>query len=154
MVKSIAIGAFDGVHLAHQELIRRAEGVLVIEKGYGSLTPSWRRADYTKKPTFFYFLKDIKDLSPKEFIDKLKMDFKGLKKIVVGYDFIFGKGRAGDVDSLRELFDGEVEVVDEVKLNGVSIHSRIIRKAILNSNIDFANRMLGRYYRVEPKVRG
>ena len=150
-MKSIAIGAFDGIHLAHQELIKKADGVLVIEKGYSSLTPGWKRALYTKKPTFFYYFKDIKNLTAKEFILKLKSDFKELEKIVVGYDFIFGKNRSADANTLKELFDGEVEVVDEIKIDGVSIHSRVIREAILNNKIEFANKMLGRFYRADGK---
>jgi len=155
LIKSIAIGSFDGVHIAHQELIKEADAVLVIERGFATLTPGWKRSIYTKKATFFYMLDKIKALSPKEFIEQLKRDFPALEKIVVGYDFAFGKEKSGDTKTLKELFDGEVKVVDEVKLNGISVHSRVIRDLIKNSNIELANSMLGRAYAIEGEhIRG
>ena len=152
MIKSIAIGSFDGVHIAHGELIKRADGVVVIERGYGTITPGWTRSLYTKKATFFYMFDKVKSLTPKEFVDKLKSDFPALKKIVVGYDFIYGKNRSGTIESLKRDFDGDVEVVDEVKLNGISIHSRVIRELLKNSKVEQANSMLGRNYRICGKV--
>ncbi len=149
MIKSIAIGSFDGIHLAHQELIKRADGVLVIERGVASLTPGWKRSLYTKKPTFFYLLENIKSLTPKEFMDKIDNDFPHLEKIVVGYDFNFGKNREGSIETLKSLFKGKVEIVPEVKLQGISIHSRVIREYILNNQIDIANKMLNRAYKID-----
>ena len=64
-IKSVAIGSFDGIHLAHQELIKRADGVVVIERGVATLTPGWKRSIYTKKPTFFYMLNKIKHQAQK-----------------------------------------------------------------------------------------
>jgi len=151
LIKSIAIGSFDGVHIAHQELIKRADGVVVIERGFATLTPGWKRSIYTDKPTFFYLFNKVKDLTPQEFIVQLKKDFPALKKIVVGYDFAFGKGKSGTVDTLKNSFDGLVEVVDEVKLNGLSIHSRVIRGLIEKNDISLANRMLGRNYMVDGR---
>ena len=152
MIESIAIGSFDGVHIAHQELIKRADGVVVIERGYGTITPGWTRSLYTGKATFFYMFEKVKTLTPKEFVVKLKRDFPALKKIVVGYDFVYGKDRSGTIDTLKADFSGEVEVVDEVKLNGVSVHSRVIRELVKNSKIEQVNRMLGRCYRICGKV--
>jgi len=148
-IKSIAIGSFDGVHIAHQELIKRADAVIVIERGVATLTPGWKRSIYTKKPTFFYMLDNIKNLSPKEFIAKIENNFPNLEKIVVGYDFAFGKSKSGTIGSLKEYFSGKVEVVEEIKLNGISVHSRVIREYIKNSNLELANSMLGRYYKVD-----
>ncbi|MEJ2498223.1 MAG: riboflavin kinase [Sulfurovaceae bacterium] len=54
MIRSIALGAFDGIHLAHQELIRRVDGVVIIERGNGRLTPGFVREQYIAKPKFFY----------------------------------------------------------------------------------------------------
>lgn len=152
MIESIAIGSFDGVHIAHQELIKRADGVVVIERGFGTITPGWSRSLYTGKATFFYMFDKVKSLTPKEFVAKLKSDFPTLKKIVVGYDFVFGKSRSGTIESLRADFKGEVEVVEEVKLNGTSVHSRVIRELLKTSKIEQANKMLGRGYRICGKV--
>ena len=149
MVKSIAIGSFDGIHLAHQELIKRVDGVVVIERGSATLTPGWKRSLYTNKPTYFYMLDKIKELSPKEFINLLELHFPNLEKIIVGYDFAFGKDKRGSINSLKSYFKGKVEVVDEVKLDEISIHSRVIRQEIKKNNIDLANRLLGRAYKID-----
>ena len=146
---SLAIGSFDAIHIAHQELIKKADGVLVIEHHRATITPGWKRSKYTNKPTFFYLLENIKHLSPKEFIAKLERDFPTLKKIVVGYDFKFGKNASGDVKTLQELFSGVVEVVEEIKVEGISVHSRVIRELIKNSNIALANKLLGRNYTID-----
>ncbi len=152
---SIAIGSFDGIHLAHQKLINHSEAVVVIEHKRGRLTPGFKRSWYCKKPMHFLMLEKIKSLSSREFVEYLKYSFPNLKKIVVGYDFGFGKNRSGNLKDLRELFDGEVLVIDEVKLNGVSIHSRTIHKALIDGEIEFANRMLGRFYKIDGfQIRG
>jgi len=149
LIKSIAIGSFDGIHIAHQELIKRAEGVLVIERGSATLTPGWKRSLYTKKPTFFYLLENIKTLSPQEFINKISRDFPKLEKIVVGYDFVFGKDRQGTIKILEQNFKGQVEVVPEVKIDNISVHSRVIREYIKSNKIEIANKMLNRFYRID-----
>ena len=42
-ITSLAIGSFDGIHVAHQALIDQAEGIAVIERGAGYLTPGFKR---------------------------------------------------------------------------------------------------------------
>ena len=149
MIKSVAIGSFDGIHTAHKRLIGQADGVVVIERGFASLTPGWKRSIYTGKPTFFYLFEKVKNLSPKEFIEKLQSDFPSLKQIVVGYDFEYGKNRSGNINTLKSDFKGKVTVVNEVKIDGISVHSRVIRKLLENSNLDLANRLLGRNYAID-----
>jgi len=147
-IKSVAIGSFDGIHLAHQRLIEEAEGVVVIEKNRAYITHGYRRRDYLNKPIFFYHFDKVKGLSPKEFIEKLNEDFPKLEKIVVGYDFRFGHKKKGDTQTLKELFNGEVRVIDEVKYRGISIHSCIIKEAIKRGKIKLTNRLLNHPYKI------
>ena len=79
-------------------------------------------------------------------------DFKNLKKIVVGFDFRFGRNRAWDKHDLKRIFDGEVVVVDEVCYDGMGVHSSSIRELIHQGNIDEANRLIGREYSIEGNV--
>ena len=151
MIESIAIGSFDGVHIAHQKLIELADAVVIIERFSATLTPGWKRTLYIKKPCYFYLLEKIKHYTPREFIDALKRDFPNLKKIIVGYDFRFGKEKSGSIESLKEYFNGEVVVVNEVKIVNVSVHSRVIRDYLRENSIDKANSMLGRRYRVDGR---
>ncbi len=151
-IKSVAIGSFDGIHLAHQRLISKVDAVVVIEHRRGRLTHGFKRSWYAKKPLFFLMLHLIKSWSPEEFVAKLVEMFPNLEQIVVGYDFRFGEGRSGKIEDLQRLFSGSVEVVDEVKFNDISIHSRTIQESLNSGNLDLANGMLGRLFRVDGRV--
>jgi riboflavin kinase/FMN adenylyltransferase len=151
-IRTIAIGSFDGIHVAHRALIDQADGVVVIERGHGYLTPGFKRSRYCNKPLFLYFLERVRGLSAVMFVRQLQEDFPMLERIVVGYDFAFGQGREGDAEHLRALFDGEVVIVEEVKAEGVSVHSRVIRQYLRSGDIASANRLLGRLYRIDGEV--
>jgi len=154
-IKAIAIGGFDGMHLGHQELFKKlgdSGAILVIDHGYATLTPEYERQKHTKYPLFFYDLDLIRHLDGDEFIDKLKNDFINLEKIVVGYDFRFGKDRKSNIQTLKTLFDGTIEVIDEVLQDSISIHSRYIRKILKDGDIKLANKLLGYKYKIDGKV--
>ncbi len=151
-IKAIAIGSFDGMHLAHQVLISRTQAVVIIERNSGYLTPGYKRSLYTDRTCFFYHFDKIKRLSPKAFVAKLQEDFPKLEKIVVGYDFAFGKNKEGDAALLKMLFSAEVEVVDEITIDGISIHSRVIKNYLKEGDIQMANLLLGREYLVEGRI--
>jgi len=99
----------------------------------------------------FFDLDDIRHLDGKGFIKLLKVNFTKLKKIVVGYDFHFGKDRRYSFHDLKELFDGEVIVVDEVKHNNDSVHSHKIRAKLQIGDIRGANEFLGHNYMIAGK---
>jgi len=151
-IKSIAIGSFDGMHIAHQTLAKRVDALVVIERNGGYLTPGFKRANFTCKICCFYHFDVIRSLSPEAFVQKLQTDFPQLKKIVVGYDFAFGKAKAGSAKTLAKLFDGEVEIVQEVSMESVSVHSRTIKAYLIEGNIATANKLLGRNYSIEGVV--
>ncbi len=148
-ITSIAIGGFDGMHKAHQELFKKLDKnglILVIDKGFSNLTPNKYRCKFFKNGCIFLNLSDVKELSAKEFIEFLKDSFPSLKKVVVGYDFRFGKNRDGDITLLKSEFD--LEVVEEIKIDGVSVHSQTIREFLQDGNITMSNKLLGRNYQI------
>ncbi len=151
-IKSIAIGSFDGIHLAHQTLIDKADALVIIERNGGYLTPGYKRACFTSKVCYFYHFEMIRALTPEAFIHRLEADFPLLETIVVGYDFHFGKAKAGNATHLRELCDKEIIVIDEVSIDGVSIHSRTIKTYLKEGNIAMANKLLGRDYTIEGMI--
>jgi len=138
------IGGFDGMHVGHQALIKKAQKIIVIEKG-ANLTPNGDRCEYTALPCLFYELKDIKNLSALEFIHTLKL--QNIKGIVVGEDFKFGKNRSGDIELLKLHFN--VETVKEVKIDGIGVHSNIIRDFLRQGNIKKATTFLGHTYKIK-----
>jgi len=144
------IGGFDGMHIAHMELIKNSDNYLVIEKN-SSLTPLFDRIEYSSKLLKIFPLEKIKHLSKDEFIEILK-NF-GIKEIVVGYDFRFGKNRSGSIKDLKKAF--KVKVINEIKINNIGIHSHYIRNLILEKQIKKANRFLGHTYKIKGiKIKG
>lgn len=151
-IKSIAIGSFDGMHVAHQRLIDKVEAVVIVERNGGYLTPGHKRSYFTSKVCCFYHFDVIKGLSPEEFVQKLQVDFPHLELIVVGYDFHFGKNKAGNAEILKRLFGKEVLIVKEVCKNGIAVHSRIIKAYLKEGNLKMATQLLGRDYEIEGEV--
>lgn len=151
-IKSIAIGSFDGLHIAHQTLVNKVDAIVIIERNGGYLTPGYKRSLYTDKLCCFYHFDKVKSLSPEAFVNKLKVDFPSLEKIVVGYDFHFGKDKTGNARMLQALCDREVLVVDEVSCEGIPVHSRTIKAYLREGRVEMANKLLGRKYRIDGEV--
>jgi len=150
-IKAIAIGGFDGMHIAHQQLFEhlgKDGGIVSIEAGFANLTPKTYRQEYSKYPIYYYILDNIKHLTGEEFISLLLEEFPNLEKIVVGFDFCFGKNRKNCIPELKKLFSKEVIVVEEIKYNNIPVHSRIIREYIKSGDIKTANELLGKKYKI------
>lgn len=175
-----AIGNFDGVHLGHQSVldIARAEaerigaplGVVTFEPhpreffSPGSedfrLTSSASRAHRLDKlgVDILYelsFTPTLAGLLPQEFAQKVLHDGLGLKQVVVGQDFHFGKGRAGNIDSLREFgapLGMDVSVAPLKDLGDIEISSTAIREALHNGAPKRAAAMLGHWHHIEGTV--
>lgn len=177
-----AIGNFDGVHRGHVALIGRVAAI-ARDKGAKAgavvFDPHPRRYFRPEDPPFLIttaparnallsaagadailplaFNAHLAALSPEEFVrDILKRDL-GLAGVVVGGDFRFGKGRAGDADSLSALCTAHglsAHVIEPLAEKGHSdkIGSTAIREAILLGEVDRAAGMLGRFWRVDGLV--
>ncbi len=153
--KAIAIGGFDGMHVGHQHLFDELgdNGVILsIETGYANLTPGREREHFTHHPLVYYPLDTIRHLDGEGFIARLQEQFPALEKIVVGYDFHFGKDRKYSFNDLKQLFQGEVLIVEEVKIDNDSVHSHKIRAKLKLGDIEGANRFLGHNYTVRGDV--
>jgi len=154
-ISTIAIGGFDGMHLAHQQLFKylpkKTGAIVVIKTNFESLTPSYFRKHYTALPIYLFALDKIKHLSPKDFIALLYKKFPNLKKIIVGYDFHFGYQAQANSLKLKELFKGEVIIVKEFSINNTPVHSTLIRKYLQNGDITLANKFLGHIYMIKGK---
>jgi len=138
-----AIGGFDGVHYAHQQILKRATLAVIIEKG-SSLTPGFDRVEFIKIPFEFLFLEKIKNKTPIEFIEYLKR--LKITEIVVGEDFKFGKNKSGDIELLKKFFS--VEVIKEIEIENIKVHSSIIRE-YLKKDLNIANKLLNRFYQIK-----
>jgi riboflavin kinase/FMN adenylyltransferase len=152
---AIALGGFDGMHIGHQNLfyeLGENGTIVVIETGYANLTPKKERENFSSYPIFYFDLEDIRHLDGEGFISLLKNKFPKLSKIVVGYDFHFGKDRKYSFEDLKILFDGEVLVIDEVSHKGDSVHSHKIRTKLKIGDVKGANDFLGHNYTIRGNL--
>jgi len=159
-VEAIAIGGFDGMHIGHQHLFAALGdkgAVVVIETGSANLTPGKERERYSTHRVFYYPLEEIRHLNGAGFVAMLKKRFPKLRKIVVGYDFHFGKNRQSSHSDLKALFldnheAGEVVIIDEVMVHNDSVHSHKIRAKLKIADVKGANAFLGHNYTIYGDV--
>jgi len=151
-IKSIAIGSFDGIHTGHRTLIDKADALVIIERNSGYLTPGYKRSLFTSKVCCFYHFDKIKSLTPEEFIHMLEADFPALETIVVGYDFHFGKGKAGNAQMLESICNKKIVIIDQVSHHEIPVHSRTIKTFLREGKVSLANDLLGRRYTIDGEM--
>lgn len=97
------------------------------------------------------FTKAFSQTSSSDFIKNYLVDIIGVKKLIIGYDHHFGKGREGNYQMMEGLgreFGFEVEEVSAVEIGGNPVSSTKIRQALMQGNISKANNMLGYEYSI------
>jgi len=175
------IGNFDGVHLGHQailSLLRRKSAefgkpslVMTFEPhprdffGRGRTTPlrlSRLRdkvlalADYgVDRVLILPFNHAFADVSADDFVRQVLVDEVGVRSLIVGDDFRFGKGRQGDINHLHAAGDVagfEVVRLPTYEFDGGRVSSTRIRETLSNGDIHAAAAMLGRPYSVSGRV--
>lgn len=154
-ITSIALGKFDGMHIAHQEIFRALDeggAILCIESNQGELLPKPYRGFYAPYPMYHLALDIVKEKSDVEFVKFLTEILPNLKRIVVGYDFRFGKDRNYYTFDLKKCFKGEVVVVNEVFCKKLSVHSGLIKELLINGNLKQANKLLGREFEIRGRI--
>lgn len=152
-ILGIALGKFDGMHLGHQSLWKHLpkQSVLLCIENYGdSLTPY--KEMYSPYPIVSINFEEIMQWDGRHFLDILMDKFPLLQKLVVGYDFVFGRDRAYKAEDLKHLFNGEVNIVPQFCINNISVHSSSIKTFINNGDMPNASAMLGRYYSIQGEV--
>jgi len=155
----LALGVFDGVHLGHQAIIKKADKVLTFhphpDKNKKLLTTIEERSALISNLEILKFDNYIASLSPELFIKDYLLKKFNLQKIVVGYDFKFGYQKSGDINELKRLgkkYKFEVEVLSPVTIDGLVPKSSTIRNHLKNGQIADANKLLGRHYCISGTV--
>lgn len=154
-VTSIAIGCFDALHLGHFKLIERLDenGALLVvyKKNFGEITPPFLKEKIAKRKIFFVILDEIKEIDAYTFANNLRRSFIRLKYFVAGYDFRFGNNRQAHANELQNYSGIPCIVVDEFRLDGLSIHSSGIKNYLRNGELNTAIKLLGRPYEIIGK---
>lgn len=177
----VALGNFDGVHLGHQVVLRRAveEGRSLGQKVVAATFHPHPQAvvrpgkepklltslDLRREALMEYgadevrvirFDKELSRKSPREFVEDVLVGELGAKLVVVGENFRFGHRAAGDVEDLGRIlrsFDGRVRAVSLRSENGgEEISSTRVRALIATGEVRDAARLLGRPYVVRGEI--
>jgi len=177
---AIAIGNFDGFHLGHQKVIKTGKyiakknnlkfGLLVFHPlpvmFFNKKLKSFRidslkqKIESSKKFGFDFIIikkfdKKFSKTSAESFIDLILNRRLKAKLIFISKNFKFGKNRTGDIRLLKKkenLFNYKTKTIKPLNKKNTIISSTIIRKNIKKGKINFANKMLGRYWTIEGKV--
>jgi riboflavin kinase/FMN adenylyltransferase len=176
----VTVGTFDGVHRGHREvldeIVRRAaftaaRSVLVtfhphplrivrpedappllttlVEK---KLLLAESGLDYA---VFLPFTRELQQYPARRFVEEILIGRLGMSELVIGYDHGFGRGREGDVDTLRSFgaeLGFDVDVVGPVGDGDDAVSSTKIRRALQAGDVVDAATGLGRPYSLEGIV--
>ncbi len=158
---AVVLGAFDGVHTAHKALIEATVAFAkehniksavfafdLIPNKLHNLTTKEQQADIFKSLGIDILFKckfgDVKDLSPNEFLNTY---LKNCKFICVGYNFKFGKDRAGTTKDIIDFCNENniaCKITEEIKSGNDTISSTLIRSLLMQCDFCKAEKLLGR----------
>lgn len=177
--KVIALGYFDGVHIGHQQIIKKAVD-LAREKGKKAVVMTFhphpsvvlkqlnKREDYltpveekanvlrnlgVDELYIVKFDEGFSQLSPQEFVDLylIKLD---VKHVVAGFDFTYGRMAKGNMETMktesRTMFD--VTVISKVEQENEKVSTTHIRELVQEGHLEKAQSLLGRLYAITGMV--
>jgi riboflavin kinase/FMN adenylyltransferase len=171
---AVTIGTFDGLHAGHFEIFEHLKlkatelnlkSVVVtffphprtiVTKDYNIklLTPLEEKKKLFEKLgiDFVYIINFNEAFSQKtylEFFNEILIEKVNAKHLVIGYDHKFGKNRDGDIEKINEYTKKNnigMTVVEPKEIDGETVSSTKIRNALLNGSLEYANKLLNRYY--------
>ena len=179
----VTIGNFDGVHKGHQaifhQVIEKAEAisgtsvavtfvphpVKVLKKNNWPplITLYEQKIELISKTCLdvlvcIPFTKEFAAITADQFVKDLLVKRLGMKAIVIGKDYSFGKDRKGNVDFLKKCadeLDFEVILTDWIPISHNQtdrISSTRVREIVMAGNVDQAVNLLGRHYQIRGRV--
>jgi riboflavin kinase / FMN adenylyltransferase len=177
----VTVGTFDGVHRGHWEVLhtlaataeaRDAQPLLVTfdphplrivrpDAAPPLLTTPTEKVEILAQSAVQHvavlrFTHGLAALTPEEFVERVLIGRLDMRHLVIGYDHGFGRGRSGDVETLRAIGRRAgfgVDVVEPVIIpGGEPISSSGIRSALAEGDVAGAARGLGRPYSITGTV--
>jgi riboflavin kinase/FMN adenylyltransferase len=176
----VTIGVFDGVHLAHQALIRRTVVLARALKGTSvavTFDPDPGRVLHPERAPLALsslqercrlmseigldriwvipFTRRVARISGEAFARLILVKRLKTRCLVVGSDFAFGRGASGNIQTLRTIgvvSRMQVEAMPPICTQGLAISSSRIRRLILEGKLSQARRLLGRFPTVSGRV--
>ncbi|MBR4020005.1 MAG: bifunctional riboflavin kinase/FAD synthetase [Firmicutes bacterium] len=177
---AVALGNFDGVHLGHQELIKKTveyakenglkaavfsfsthpKNLLPKEKNVKNILLKEEKARIIEDLGVDYlfnipFTKEIMSMTPEVFVQELLLDKFNMKAAFCGFNHHFGHKAQGNPDVLRALgaekgFD--VTEMHPYKIKGDIVSSSLIRTLIASGQVEKCKTYMGRHYAIGGEV--
>lgn len=176
----VAIGKWDGVHLAHQEILAalvaeaRRSGGQAVAVGFHPLPMAVLRPE-TAPPLLqtlaeraevmakmgvdvhlaFPFNPAFAALTPEEFVRDVLVGQLRAQQVMVGFNFTFGRGGQGTAETLRQLcapWSIPVRIFDPVRIAGENVSSTEVRFYVAEGKMESAARLLGRPFAIRGEV--
>jgi len=175
----VTIGNFDGLHLGHQALIRRCESLTegrypIAVVTFEPLPQAWFRPEaaparlMSVRQKLEYlageaidivwlmrFNQALAGMDAENFVQSVLVDTLAVKDVVVGEDFRYGKGRQGDIESLRQSgkkLGFGLHAVPMLDVEGFRASSSNIRDCLAKGDLEQASRLLGRPFCMSGRV--
>lgn len=175
----VTIGNFDGVHLGHQQLFaevvtraRSSNGCSVVvtfdphplrvlrPQGIKLISTVEQKIEWIDRAGIDYLIiipfdRSFAGTTAEEFVQRILIDKIGMKELVVGYDYAFGKGRSGDTRFLRDQGKKKnfpVTVVEAFYINDLLVSSTQIRNLVAEGRMMDSRKLLGRPYQIRGTV--
>jgi riboflavin kinase / FMN adenylyltransferase len=174
-------GTFDGVHIAHQVILKQLKEIAQIKGGETVLitfdphprtvlfpedhglqllnTPEEKISLLEQQGidhlVVLPFTKEFSRLSSLDFIKNILIDAIGTKYLVIGYNHRFGKNREGSFEHLKDFaptYGFEIFEISAQDLDEIAVSSTKIRSALLHGEVSLAARFLGKPYAIEGIV--
>ncbi|MDE0952328.1 MAG: bifunctional riboflavin kinase/FAD synthetase [Halioglobus sp.] len=174
------IGAFDGVHLGHQAVIRHLleksaelalpSLIIVFEplpreyfsplKAPARIMSFWEKcraldALGVDRILRIRFNEQFRGMSAQQFVDDIFVAGLGVRYVVLGDDFRFGADRQGDIEFIRQQglhYGFEAVSTPTFAVDGERVSSTRIREALENAEFNTAEALLGRPYSISGRV--
>ncbi|RJR35122.1 MAG: bifunctional riboflavin kinase/FAD synthetase [Desulfobacteraceae bacterium] len=171
----LTIGNFDGVHKGHLALFdlvkKRAKAIggqsvvmtfnphpvkIIKGKGPALITQTEQKLSLISKAGIdvilcIPFTDHFASISAEDFVRDILLKRIGIREVVVGYDYTFGRGRAGNVDLLQKMgkeLGFQVHLVGPIHIDHTVVSSTSIRKLVGEGNLAEARMLLGRDYQI------
>lgn len=176
----VTVGTFDGVHRGHGTVLaalcraaaERAALSMVVtfdphplrivrpEAAPRLLTTPQEKIEIlaqtdVERVALLQFTPELAAYPPRRFVEEILLRRLGMIHLVIGYDHGFGRGRSGDVDTLRDIgheIGFGVEIIPPVHADGEPVSSSMIRRALAAGDIAIASAALGRPYALTGTV--
>jgi len=155
--KAIALGDFDGMHLAHKTVSTGARDVTIycVNNNFTLLQKSIFERRFPN--AVFADFNKLKNMSGEDFINKILLDELGAEMLLCGYNFRFGKNATWSAADLRKYLEERdvwVRILEHLDFRGEPISSTRIRACVADGRIEDANEMLGYNFTFESNVIG